>query len=76
MINDENTKKLYLSSGSSDNFVSLIDMSEGFDIDPRLDDKNLMEGMSSPVISVVFCIVKNKNLKLKVGEQNSTITFF
>ena len=76
MISEEDTKKLYLSSGSSDNFVSLIDMSEGFDIDPRIDDKTLMEGMSSPVISVVFCIDKNKNLKLIVGEQNSTITFF
>jgi hypothetical protein len=35
-----------------------------------------MEKMSSPVISVVFCIDKNKRLKLIVGEQNSTITFF
>ena len=32
--------------------------------------------MASPVISVVFCIDKNQQLKLIVGEQNSTITFF
>ena len=76
MINDPDNIKLYLSSGSSDNLVSLIDMSDGFSTNPNDDDKTLMEKMSSPVISVVFCIDKNKNLKLIVGEQNSTITFF
>ena len=76
MINDENIKKLYLASGSSDNLVGLIDMTDGFNTDPNVDDKTIMENMKSPVISVVFCIDKNKNLKLIVGEQNSTITFF
>ena len=76
MINDQNIKKLYLSSGSSDNLVSLIDMTDGYDTDPKIDDKTIMEKMKSPVISVVFCIDKNQHLKLIVGEQNSTITFF
>ena len=76
MINDQDNNKLYLSSGSSDNLVSLIDMSDGLYTDPTVDDKTIMEKMSSPVISVVFCIDKNKRLKLIVGEQNSTITFF
>ena len=68
--------KLYLSSGSSDNFVSLIDFTSGWNINPLNDEKTLMEKMSSPVISVVFCVDKYQNLKLIVGEQNSTITFF
>ena len=76
MIRDEDNNKLYLSSGSSDNLVMLIDMSEGYSTDPKTDDRTIMEKMSSPVISVVFCIDKNKKLKLIVGEQNSTITFF
>ena len=76
MINFQENTKLYLSSGSSDNLVSLIDMSEGLFTNPKEDDKTIMEKMSSPVISVVFCIDKNKHLKLIVGEQNSTITFF
>ena len=76
IIRDEDNNKLFLSSGSSDNFVSLIDMSEGYSTDPNSDDRTIMEKMSSPVISVVFCIDKNKRLKLIVGEQNSIITFF
>ena len=76
MINFQDNQKIYLSSGSSDNLVSLIDMSEGLSTDPNADDKTIMEKMSSPVISVVFCIDKNRRLKLIVGEQNSTITFF
>ena len=76
MINFQDNQKLYLSSGSSDNLVSLIDMSEGLSTNPKSDDKTIMEKMSSPVISVVFCIDKNRQLKLIVGEQNSTITFF
>ena len=76
IIQDEITKKIYLSSGSSDNFVSLIDMSQGWSTNPINEDKTEMEKMSSPVISVVFCIDKNSQLKLIVGEQNSTITFF
>ena len=76
MIQDNNINKLYLSSGSSDNFVCLIDMTQGLDIDPINDEKTEMVKMTSPVISVVFCIDKNHQLKLIVGEQNSTITFF
>jgi WD40 repeat protein len=76
MINFQDKQKIYLSSGSSDNLVSLIDMSEGLDTNPKADDKTIMEKMSSPVISVVFCIDKYRRLKLIVGEQNSTITFF
>ena len=76
IIKDPNTEKIYLSTGSSDNFVSLIDMTQGWNTDPINDEKTEMEKMSSPVISVVFCIDKNSQLKLIVGEQNSTITFF
>ena len=75
-IIQDNNNKLYLSSGSSDNFVSLIDMTQGLDVDPINDEKTEMVKMTSPVISVVFCIDKNYQLKLIVGEQNSTITFF
>ena len=74
IIKDDFINKIYLSSGSSDNFISLIDMTEGYNINPM--EKTEMIKMSSPVISVVFCIDKNKQLKLIVGEQNSTITFF
>ena len=76
MINDENNKKIYLSSGSSDCFVSLIDMTQGWINNPINDDKIEMEKMSSPVISLVLCIDKFRQLKLIVGEQDSTITFF
>ena len=51
-------------------------MSQGWSTNPINEDKTEMEKMSSPVISVVFCIDKNSQLKLIVGEQNSTITFF
>ena len=32
--------------------------------------------LDSPVINVAFCIDKNKNLKLMIAEQYSTIIFF
>ena len=76
IIKDPNNDKIYLSSGSSDNFVSLIDMTQGWNIHPINEDKTEMEKMTSPVISVLFCIDKIGQLKLIVGEQNSTITFF
>ena len=76
MIYYVDANKTYLSSGSSDDFISLIDFTSGLDINPLNDEKTLMEKMSSPVISVIFCIDKYQNLKLIVGEQNSTITFF
>ena len=75
IIKDDFIDKIYLSSGSSDNFISLIDMTEGYSININ-EEKTEMIKMSSPVISVVFCIDKNKQLKLISGEQNSTITFF
>ena len=50
-------------------------MTEGYSININ-EEKTEMIKMSSPVISVVFCIDKNKQLKLISGEQNSTITFF
>ena len=76
IIFDENINKIYLSSGSSDNFVSLIDMTEGYINNPITEEKTEMSKMTSPVISVLFCIDKINQLKLIVGEQNSTITFF
>ena len=76
MIQDDEKEKIYLSSGSSDNFVSLIDMTEGWSNNPINDDKTEMVKMTSPVISVVFCKDKLGQLKLITGEQNSTITFF
>ena len=75
IIKDDFIDKIYLSSGSSDNFITLIDMTEGYSININ-EEKTEMIKMSSPVISVVFCIDKNKQLKLISGEQNSTITFF
>ena len=76
MINDEVSHKLYLTSGSSDTYISLIDMSEGLSTNSNISDKTIMEQMSSPVITVILCNDRNKNLKLVVGEQNSSITFF
>ena len=76
MIKDDFIDKIYLSSGSSDNLISLIDLTQGFGVCPLPEEKTEMVKMASPVISVVFCIDKNQQLKLIVGEQNSTITFF
>ena len=51
-------------------------MTQGWNIHPIDEEKTEMEKMTSPVISVLFCIDKIGQLKLIVGEQNSTITFF
>ena len=75
MINYKEENKIYLATGGSDNFVSVIDITKGFSKDLDIYDNN-MEKMNSAVISVVFCVDKNKKLKLITAEQNSTITFF
>ena len=75
MITDFDINESLLSTGGSDEFVSVFDISKGFSKDIN-NLKNILEKMKSPVINVVFCIDKNKNLKLVTAEQNSTITFF
>ena len=75
MIYYKEENKQFLATGSSDNFISVIDITKGFSKDLDIYD-NIMEKMSSPVISIVFCVDKNKKLKLITAEQNSTITFF
>ena len=74
MIKDFDKNESYLSTGGADSFISVFDISKDFS---NLDIcNNILEKMSSSVINVVFCIDKNRNLKLVTAEQNSTITFF
>ena len=75
LIDDKENSKSYLSSGGSDNFVSIIDISNGISSDLNFTENAILEKMDSPVINVVFCIDKNKKLKLIVAEVK-TITFF
>ena len=75
MIKDIDNNKSYLSTGGSDNFISVFDISKESLKDLDICN-NIIEKMSSPVINLVFCIDKNKNLKLVTAELNSTITFF
>ena len=75
MIKDFDKNETYLSTGGADNFLSIFDISKGFSKDLDICN-NILEKMNSSVINVVFCIDKNKNLKLVTAEQNSTITFF
>ena len=72
MIKDFDKNEIYLSTGGADCFVSVFDIINGF----STDFNPILTEMSSSVINVVFCIDKNKNLKLVTAEQNSTITFF
>ena len=72
MIKDFDKNESYLSTGGADCFISVIDISNGF----SKEFNHILTEMSSSVINVVFCIDKNKNLKLVTAEQNSTITFF
>ena len=72
MITNFDTNESFLSTGGVDNFISVFDISKGFSHEM----KNILEKMKSPVINSIFCIDKNKNLKLVTAEQNSTISFF
>ena len=75
--NDEYYNKTFLATGSSDNYVNIFDIDNGFKSNLTLKNFNtIFEKMSSEVIHIVFCIDKNKNLKLIVGENNSTISFY
>ena len=72
MIKDFDKNESYLSTGGADCFISVFDISNNF----SKEFNHILTEMSSSVINVVFCIDKNKNLKLVTAEQNSTITFF
>ena len=76
MIKDFEKNETYLTSGGADHFISILDVSDGFSKDLDICNNNIIEKMNSPVINVVFCIDKNRNLKLVTAENNSTITFF
>ena len=75
MITNFDTKESFLSTGGADNFISVFNISNGFSKDMN-NIKNILEKMKSQVLNVIFCIDKNKNLKLITAEQNSTISFF
>ena len=75
MITNFDTNESFLSTGGSDDFISVFDISKGLSNEMN-NSNSILEKMKSPVINVVFCIDKNKNLKLVTAEQNSTITFF
>ena len=76
----ENSKnnKIYLATGSSDNYFNIYDITSGFKKkDLSINDFNtISEKLNSEIISLIFCIDKSKKLKIIVGEENSTITFF
>ena len=75
MIFNFDNSESFLSTGGEDDFISVFNITNGFQRDIS-NFKNILEKMKSPVINVVFCIDKNKNMKLISAEQNSTITFF
>ena len=75
MIFNFDNNESFLSTGGEDDFISVFNITNGFHKDIS-NFKNILEKMKSPVINVVFCIDKNKNMKLITAEQNSTITFF
>ena len=75
MIFNFDNNESFLSTGGADNFISIFNISNGFSKDMNISN-NILEKMKSPVINVIFCIDKNKNMKLVTAEQNSTITFF
>ena len=72
MIFNFDNNEAFLSTGGEDDFICVFNISNGF----HKDFKNILEKMKSPVINVVFCIDKNKKMKLVSAEQNSTISFF
>ena len=74
MITNYDNNESFLSTGGSDNFISVFNISNGFSKD--MNNFNILEKMKSAVLSVVFCIDKLNNLKLVTAEQNSTISFF
>ena len=75
---NNNNSKTYLATGSSDNYFNIFDITSGFKKkDLTINDFNtIFEKMNSEIINIIFCIDKNKKLKIIVGEENSTITFF
>ena len=75
MIFNFDNNESFLSTGGEDDFISVFNITNGFHKDIN-NFKNILEKMKSPVINVVFCIDKNKNMKLISAEQNSSITFF
>ena len=75
MIEDTEKKKVYFVSGGADSLISIIDISNGLNL--TIDDNNhFVEKLSSPIVSAIFCVDKNKKVKLVTGEKNSTITFY
>ena len=67
----------YLATGSSDCYVNIFDITKGFKSNLNINDFNtFFEKMSSEVLNLIFCIDKNKILKLIVSEINSTISFY
>ena len=74
-IMDYDKKESYLSTGGADSFITVFNTTHGFEENIN-NYNNILEKMKSPVLNVVFCIDKNKCLKLISAEQNSTITFF
>ena len=75
---NSNNNKIYLATGSSDNYFNIYDITSGFNKkNISINDFNtIFEKMNSEITNLVFCIDKNKKLKIIVGEENSTITFF
>ena len=76
-LDNNSSNKNYIATGSSDNYVNIFDISNGFKSNLNINDFNtIFEKMSSEVINLVFCIDKNKKIKLIVSESNSSISFF
>ena len=76
-INYDGNLKTYIASGSSDNYVNIFDISKGIKKNLNINDFNtIFEKMSSEIINLVFCVDKNKIIKLIVAELSSAISFF
>ena len=73
--NDEYYNKTYMATGSSDNYVNIFEINNESNL--TINNPNtIFEQMSSEVINIIFCIDKNKKLKLIVAENNSNISFY
>ena len=75
MIEDTEKNKVYFVSGGADSLISIIDITNGLNLSID-DNKHFVEKLSSPIVSAIFCVDKNKKVKLVTGEKNSTITFY
>ena len=72
-----NNNKTDLATGSSDCYINIFDITNGFKSNLNINDFNtIFEEMNSEVFYIIFCIDKNKKLKIIISELNSAISFY